>query len=88
MNRFLFFFSRMKLCWSLALIAVALLMILTTTRAEADLWEEDDKEVLVRTVRGTKERSECFFLLINPLPPSTIATLFYRAVANIDRLYI
>lgn len=52
----------MKLCWSLALVAVALLMILTTTRAEADLWEEDDKEVLVRTVRGTKERSECFFL--------------------------
>lgn len=52
----------MKLWWSLALVAVALLMILTTARAEADLWEEDDKEVLVRTVRGTKERSECFFL--------------------------
>lgn len=42
-------------------MAIALLMILTTARAEADLWEEDDKEVLVRTVRGTKERSECFF---------------------------
>lgn len=52
----------MKLYWSLALVAIALLMILTTARAEADLWEEDDKEVLVRTVRGTKERSECFFL--------------------------
>lgn len=65
-------------------------MILTTTRAEADLWEEDDKEVLVRTVRGTKERSECLLLsVINPLPPSTFAaSLFYRAVANIDRLYI
>ncbi|XP_011694858.1 PREDICTED: uncharacterized protein LOC105460050 [Wasmannia auropunctata] len=47
----------MKLCWSLALVAVALLVILTTARAEADLWEEDDKEVLVRTVRGTKERT-------------------------------
>jgi len=63
MKRSLSFFpNRMKLCWSLALVAVALLMILTTARAEADLWEEDDKEVLVRTVRGTKERSECFFL--------------------------
>lgn len=46
----------MKLWWSLALVGVALLMIIATVRAESDLWEEDDKEVLVRTVRGTKER--------------------------------
>lgn len=46
----------MKLWWSLALVGVALLMIIVTARAESDLWEEDDKEVLVRTVRGTKER--------------------------------
>lgn len=59
---FSFFFHRMKLYWSLALVAIALSMILMTARAEADLWEEDDKEVLVRTVRGTKERSECLFL--------------------------
>lgn len=53
----------MKLCWSLALVAIALSMILTIARAEADLWEEEDeKEVLVRTVRGTKERSEFPFL--------------------------
>ncbi|KAF3429569.1 hypothetical protein E2986_05444 [Frieseomelitta varia] len=47
----------MKLCWSLALIGIALLMVIVTVRAESDLWEEDDKEVLVRTVRGTKERA-------------------------------
>lgn len=46
----------MKLWWSLALVGIALLMIIVTARAESDLWEEDDKEVLVRTVRGTKER--------------------------------
>lgn len=53
---FFFFVCRMKLWWSLALVGVALLMIIVTARAESDLWEEDDKEVLVRTVRGTKER--------------------------------
>ncbi|CAK9803017.1 hypothetical protein ANTPLA_LOCUS3415 [Anthophora plagiata] len=47
----------MKLWWSLALIGVALLMIIVTVRAESDLWEEDDQEVLVRPVRGTKERA-------------------------------
>ncbi|XP_076760566.1 uncharacterized protein LOC143429063 [Xylocopa sonorina] len=48
----------MKLWWSLALIGVALLMIVITTRAESDLWEDDDKEeLLVRTIRGTKERA-------------------------------
>lgn len=48
----------MKLCWSLLLVAIALSMILTTARAQNDgLWEEDDKEVLVRTVRGTNERT-------------------------------
>lgn len=51
-----FLYHRMKLWWSLALVGVALLMIIVTARAESDLWEEDDKEVLVRTVRGTKER--------------------------------
>lgn len=53
----------MKLCWSLFLAAIALSMILTAARAQNDgLWEEDDKEVLVRTVRGTNERSEFPFL--------------------------
>lgn len=47
----------MKLWWSLALAGVALLMILTAVRAEADLWEENDDEVLVRAARGTKERA-------------------------------
>ncbi|XP_076242927.1 uncharacterized protein LOC143184516 [Calliopsis andreniformis] len=47
----------MKLWWSLALMGVALLTILAATQAESDLWEEDDKEVLVRSVRGTKERA-------------------------------
>ncbi|KAL6426243.1 uncharacterized protein LOC126854385 [Cataglyphis hispanica] len=50
----------MKLYWSLALVGIALSMILMTARAEADLWDEDDKpleEVLVRTERGTKERT-------------------------------
>ena len=37
-------------------MGVALLTIVATTEADSDLWEEDDKEVLVRTVRGTKER--------------------------------
>lgn len=50
----------MKLCWSLALVGIALLMVVVTVRAESDLWEEDDKEVLVRTVRGTKERGTKF----------------------------
>jgi len=36
---------------------VALSMMAITASAESDLWEEDDKEVLVRTVRGTKERA-------------------------------
>lgn len=53
----------MKLYWCLAVVAVSLSMILTIARAEADLWEEDDKEVLVRTVRGTKERSKFLLLL-------------------------
>ncbi|XP_043248591.1 uncharacterized protein LOC122395231 isoform X2 [Colletes gigas] len=47
----------MKLWWSLALVGVTLLMIVVNVKAESDLWEEDDKEVLVRTVRGTKERA-------------------------------
>ncbi|XP_017788227.1 PREDICTED: uncharacterized protein LOC108570822 [Habropoda laboriosa] len=47
----------MKLWWSLALVGVAMLMFIVTARAESDLWEEDDQEVLVRTVRGTKERA-------------------------------
>ncbi|XP_003707667.1 uncharacterized protein LOC100877636 [Megachile rotundata] len=47
----------MKLWWSLALVGIALLTIVVTARAESDLWEEDDTEVLVRTVRGTKERA-------------------------------
>lgn len=38
-------------------MAIALSMVLAIARAESDLWEEDDKEVLVRTVRGTKERT-------------------------------
>lgn len=48
----------MKLwCWSLAFLGVALLITsLTAVQAESDLWEEDDKEVLVRTIRGTKEQ--------------------------------
>ncbi|XP_054013211.1 uncharacterized protein LOC128895027 [Hylaeus anthracinus] len=47
----------MKLWWSLTLVGVTLLMIVVNAKAESDLWEEDDKEVLVRTVRGTKERA-------------------------------
>ncbi|XP_076286223.1 uncharacterized protein LOC143211943 [Lasioglossum baleicum] len=47
----------MKLWWSLTLVAVTLLTMFVTADAEPDLWEEDDKEVLVRTVRGTKERA-------------------------------
>nr|XP_033321448.1 uncharacterized protein LOC117217736 isoform X2 [Megalopta genalis] len=47
----------MKLWWSLTLLAVTLLTVIVTAKAEPDLWEEDDKEVLVRTVRGTKERA-------------------------------
>lgn len=49
----------MKLWWSLILVlGVAISMTSMTVRAESDLWEEDDdgNEVLVRTVRGTKER--------------------------------
>ncbi|XP_011501385.1 PREDICTED: uncharacterized protein LOC105365025 isoform X2 [Ceratosolen solmsi marchali] len=47
----------MKLWWSLILISVALPMIVCATNVESDLWEEDDKEVLVRSIRGTKERA-------------------------------
>ncbi|KAL2711551.1 uncharacterized protein V1478_018572 [Vespula squamosa] len=47
----------MKLWWSLALVLVATSMFVSTVRAESVLWEEDDKEILVRTVRGTKERA-------------------------------
>ncbi|XP_023246374.1 uncharacterized protein LOC106640854 isoform X1 [Copidosoma floridanum] len=49
----------MKLWWSLAIIGVALPMMIGATgpAAESELWEEDDKEVLVRTVRGIKERA-------------------------------
>ena len=46
----------MKLWWCLLIVAVALPLSLSAPNAEADLWEEDDKEVLVRTVRGTKDR--------------------------------
>ncbi|XP_076170259.1 uncharacterized protein LOC143148158 [Ptiloglossa arizonensis] len=46
----------MKLWWSLALVGVTLLMIIVNAKAEFDLWE-DDGELLVRTVRGTKERA-------------------------------
>lgn len=55
----------MKLWWSLILVlGVTLSMMAITARAESDMWEEDDdgKEVLVRTVRGTKERGKkCSF---------------------------
>ncbi|XP_015114390.1 uncharacterized protein LOC107039338 isoform X2 [Diachasma alloeum] len=47
----------MKLWWSLILVVGVALSMTAITRAESDLWEEDDKEVLVRTVRGTKERT-------------------------------
>ncbi|XP_014614100.1 uncharacterized protein LOC122522234 isoform X2 [Polistes fuscatus] len=47
----------MKLWWSLALVLVAASMFLSTVGAASVLWEEDDKEILVRTVRGTKERA-------------------------------
>ncbi|KAK0180807.1 hypothetical protein PV327_003152 [Microctonus hyperodae] len=50
----------MKLWWSLILVlGIAVSMTAMTVRAESDLWEEDDdgNEVLVRTVRGTKERA-------------------------------
>lgn len=46
----------MKLWWSLALAVAIVLMILRSTVAESDLWE-DHEELLVRTVRGTKERA-------------------------------
>lgn len=36
---------------------VATSMFFDVVRPESVLWEEDDKEVLVRTVRGTKERA-------------------------------
>ncbi|XP_015585899.1 uncharacterized protein LOC107263335 isoform X2 [Cephus cinctus] len=48
----------MKLWWSLSMVGViAFLMVIVSASAEADLWEEDEKEVLVRTARGTKERA-------------------------------
>ncbi|XP_011300221.1 uncharacterized protein [Fopius arisanus] len=47
----------MKIWWSLILVVGVALSMTAITRGESDLWEEDDKEVLVRTVRGTKERS-------------------------------
>lgn len=39
-------------------MGVVLSMVIAATTAESDLWEEDDDKeaVLVRTVRGTKER--------------------------------
>ncbi|XP_033223811.1 uncharacterized protein LOC117177308 isoform X2 [Belonocnema kinseyi] len=43
----------MKLCWSLVIVGLVLSIMITTATAESDLWEEDDKEVLVRTVRAT-----------------------------------
>ncbi|XP_008210922.1 uncharacterized protein LOC100121341 isoform X1 [Nasonia vitripennis] len=49
----------MKLCWSLLIVAVALPLLASASsiNAESDLWEEDDKEVLVRMARGTKDRA-------------------------------
>ncbi|XP_043287310.1 uncharacterized protein [Venturia canescens] len=49
----------MKLWWSLIMVGgVVLSMTAITASAESDLWEEDDREdLLVRTVRGTKERA-------------------------------
>lgn len=78
----------MKLYWSLALVAIALSMILMTARAEADLWEEDDKEVLVRTVRGTKERSECSLSAINPLLFSSIKLQYYSIEDRLSSVHI
>lgn len=48
----------MKLWWSLLLVLGVVLSIMSiTAQAESDVWEEDDeREVLVRTVRGTKDR--------------------------------
>ncbi|XP_057334978.1 uncharacterized protein LOC130673786 [Microplitis mediator] len=49
----------MKLWWSLLLVLGVVLSIMSiTAQAESDVWEEDDeREVLVRTVRGTKDRA-------------------------------
>jgi hypothetical protein len=49
----------MKLWWSLIfVVGVALSMMAITAQASSDIWEEDDREdLLVRTVRGTKERA-------------------------------
>ena len=55
----------MKLWWSLLMfVVVGLSMMAITATAESDLWEEDDKEVLVRTVRGTKERGNTIIIII------------------------
>ncbi|XP_035723507.1 uncharacterized protein LOC118442245 isoform X2 [Vespa mandarinia] len=47
----------MKLCWSLASVFIVTSMVVSTVRPESVFWEENDKEILVRTVRGTKERA-------------------------------
>ncbi|XP_063984340.1 uncharacterized protein LOC135166198 isoform X2 [Diachasmimorpha longicaudata] len=47
----------MKLWWSLIFVVGVALSMTAIIRAESDLWEEDDKEVLVRTIRGTKART-------------------------------
>ncbi|XP_012285187.1 uncharacterized protein LOC105702294 isoform X2 [Orussus abietinus] len=47
----------MKLWWSLLVVGLAVSVAGRVAGAETDLWEEDDKEVLVRTARGTKERA-------------------------------
>lgn len=43
----------MKLWCSLILVGLTLSLMITTATAESDLWEENEKEVLVRTVRAT-----------------------------------
>uniref|UniRef100_A0ABD2VWS3 Pleiotrophin/Midkine C-terminal domain-containing protein n=1 Tax=Trichogramma kaykai TaxID=54128 RepID=A0ABD2VWS3_9HYME len=48
----------MKLSWSLlALVVVLAIVAVPALGSENEnLWEEDDKEILVRTIRGTKDR--------------------------------
>ena len=55
----------MKLWWSLITVTVALLVMIAATNGESNLWEEDDKEVLVRTVRGTKDRGNKFLQILS-----------------------
>lgn len=41
---------------------VALLAVLSLAVAEGEIWEEDDREVLIRSERGAKNREQCRYV--------------------------